>query len=513
MMKTKSYPILFAAIISLCNFIYTVKAQDVPGLRDTLHSKILNETRDIRVILPDNYKPGSGVKYDVLYVLDAEDDARKILNIERLAESYQFIPPMIIVNILTIYYNDRDRDFTPSHIDTLPTSGGAKNFLSFLKDEVMPFIDKKYPTNGDNTLYGHSLGGLFTFYTLLNEPQLFRSYIITDPSLWWDNGYMNKMLDEKLNSTALSGKTIYVGSRDGDGMVQMRTDVMDRILKAKAPAGLHWESVHYPNETHFSLIYKTAYDGLKYTYSGYNPGNMEFHPMDGIVLKDKPFNLVFYNPLPAEPAIRYTIDGTVPTESSTKMAVKNTISGSATVNIKSFCFREKYDTMLSVHYKTGKVLPPIAKPKNIQAGGLHYSHYEGTWDKLPDFGKLKPSLSGIAGRNFRVANNIAKFPNPNNFALLIEGYVEIKEDGYYTFLLNSDDGSRLYLGDKLLIDYDGIHGRWDAKSYMVPLQKGFYPVRLEYFQNKYDLFLEIKYIPPGGASPVLIPFEQQYSGK
>lgn len=485
-------------------------AQDVPGERDTIPSKILGETRDIRVILPDGYKAGSGIKYDVLYVLDGEDDGRKMLNIERFAEGYHFVPPMIIVNILTIYYTDRDRDFTPSAIDSLPTSGGAGKFLAFLKNEVMPFVNKKYPVDGDNTLYGHSLGGLFTFYTILHQPQLFRSYIINDPSLWWDHGIMKKMLAQDLGKAPLAGKTIYVGSRVGDDMVQMGTDVMDSIFKASAPSGLLWKSEHYANETHFSLIYKTAYDGLKYTYSGYNPGSMEFHPMDGIVLKDKPFDLVFFNPLPDNPAIRYTTDGSVPTLSSPKMRLKNTISGSTVVKIKSFSFRERYDTVLSAHYQYGETLKSVRKPKSLTAGGLHYNYYDGVFDKLPDFSKLSPQKSGLADKSFRIAYNVARLPNPNNFALLLEGYIEIQQAGYYIFQLNSDDGSRLYIGNKLLIDYDGIHGRWAGKSFMVPLEKGFYPIRLEYFQNKYDAFLELDCIPPGGTRQSLIPFDQLF---
>src|ERR1700743_2150676 len=172
--------------VSISLIVNQLQAQDVPGTRDTIHSDILNETRDVRIVLPDGYKTGSGTKYDVLYVLDAEDDAHKITDIERFEQDYRFVPPMIIVHILTIYWNDRDRDFTPSHVDSLPTSGGASHFLGFLKKELIPHINQKYDVSGDNTLYGHSFGGLFAWYALINAPELFHSYIITDPSLWWD---------------------------------------------------------------------------------------------------------------------------------------------------------------------------------------------------------------------------------------------------------------------------------------------------------------------------------------
>jgi hypothetical protein len=93
----------------------------------------------------------------------------------------------------------------------------------------------------------------------------------------------------------------------------------------------------------------------------------------------------------------------------------------------------------------------------------------------------------------------------------MEGYIEIQKEGYYIFALDSDDGSKLFLGDNLLIAYDGTHGVGSPKSYLVPLEKGFYPVRLEYFQQGGGAPLGLKYVPPGEEQLQSIPFELQYS--
>jgi len=503
-MKKKNFRCLPAIIFMLISGI-AAHAQDVPGEPDTIYSKALGEKRAVRVIMPDNYKPGT-TKYDVLYVLDAEDDARKILNIERFAERYAFVPQCIIVNIFTIYFNDRDRDFSPSHVASSPTSGGAANFLAFIKNELLPYIDKKYPTSGINTLYGHSMGGLFSMYTLVEAPQLFTSYIITDPSLWWDDRYMEKVLNDKLASAPLAGKTVWIGSRDGKAHEDMGITEMDAIFKAKAPPGLLWNSVAYPNESHFSLIYKNAYDGLKFAYTAYNSGSMEFHPMDGIVVKNKPFTLYFFNPLPDSPAIRYTTDGSKPAAASPKMQEENTIQNSVDIAIRSFCVRNRYDTTLHAHYTYGEPLQPVDKPASIVPGGWRYTYYEGHWDSLPDFAALTPAKTGVADKDF----TFGKLPRQNNFALQVYGYIDIKQDGYYTFLLTSDDGAKLFIGNRLIINENGSHFRLQ-RSFMVPLKKGFYPVKMEYFQTWADLALDISYIPPGGKSAVMIPFECRYS--
>jgi hypothetical protein len=61
-----------------------------------------------------------------------------------------------------------------------------------------------------------------------------------------------------------------------------------------------------------------------------------------------------------------------------------------------------------------------------------------------------------------------------------------------------------------LIDYDGTHGDGKPKTYLVPLEKGFYPVRLEYFQQGGGAQLMLQYVLPGEEKPQPIPFELQY---
>ena len=118
-------------------------------------------------------------------------------------------------------------------------------------------------------------------------------------------------------------------------------------------------------------------------------------------------------------------------------------------------------------------------------------------------------LSGIAGQGF----NFTKLPRQTNFACVIEGYLEIRQDGYHVFILDSDDGSKLYLKGKLLVNNDGLHAMGDAKTYLVPLEKGFYPIRVELFQKEGGVDLQLMYITPGNyvPAPVPIPVEVQWN--
>ena len=224
--------------------------------------------------------------------------------------------------------------------------------------------------------------------------------------------------------------------------------------------------------------------------------------MNGIVLKDRPYKVYYFGPS----QVHYTTDGSEPVLTSTKMQPGNSLMNGAKLSAKALDRTDRFNRSTVGEFRIGNAFPAIAKPDNIVPGGLNYSYYEGEWNALPDFGKLKAVRSGIADKDF----DVNKLPRPTNFATLLEGYIEIQREGYYIFVLDSDDGSKLFLGDNLLIDYDGMHGNGKPKTYLVPLEKGFYPVRLEYFQQGGGAQLALHYVLPGEEQPQPIPFERQY---
>ena len=93
--------------------------------------------------------------------------------------------------------------------------------------------------------------------------------------------------------------------------------------------------------------------------------------------------------------------------------------------------------------------------------------------------KGKPDFEGIIPRIAAADANLIKLES--NTALEITGYLNIPKTTNYLFRLRSDDGSRLYIGDQLIIDHDGWHGA-DIKDGEVALIKGLHPFRVEYFQ-------------------------------
>lgn len=482
----------------------SLMAQETPGKRDSINSAILKEKRYFQVVLPKGYDTASHKRYDVTYVLDGDWNTKLLSDMEQLLGGEGRIPHNIIVGILN---TDRDRDFLPTHNESNRTSGGADQFLRFLKNELIPYINKNYPANNENTLFGHSFGGVFVTYALLTEPQLFESYIAADPSYWWDNNAMLKWVPSKLAELTASGKTLYVTGREGGGMADMRIPQMDSILKKYAPASLTWKLMAYPDESHGTVRLKSAYDGLKFSYPDYHNNGIVFHPMNGIILKGKPISLWYFADTTN---VKYTKDGTEPTRYSAQFRKDNLLTGPGKVTIRRLTLRSSTDESFSGSFESGGFLRPGKLEPRMNPGGFNYAYYEGTWSKLPDFKSLNPVKTGRTDSAF----NINKMPRQINFGLVISGQLKITEDGYYLFGIDADDGFRFYLDNKLLIDYDGLHGD-DAlgASCIVPLKKGFYHIREEYFQKEGGRKLDFEYLIPTtmlSKHTTTIPLALQY---
>jgi hypothetical protein len=190
-------------------------------------------------------------------------------------------------------------------------------------------------------------------YTFCKEPQLFQSYLIADPAWWWDNNYMSRLVKENLEKIRSLGKTVLITGREGAPYHYMGIATVDTILNTAKSAGTHWKTVLYNDETHNSMIFRTVYDGLKYTYAGYAKEDLVIHPMNGLMLQNKPITFHLNTELLKD--IYYTTDGTVPLTTSHKLTADTfVLNGPAQLTVKSFSNREKYSKTIKGDFKLPK---------------------------------------------------------------------------------------------------------------------------------------------------------------
>ncbi len=123
--------------------------------------------------------------------------------------------------------------------------------------------------------------------------------------------------------------------------------------------------------------------------------------------------------------------------------------------------------------------------------------------------RYKPAATGIVPE---VKFNVSILKRRDAFALRFSGALKIKRAGKYRFWLGSDDGSRLYIGDRLVIDNDGLHGM-KVKQGTIRLQAGEHPFVLTYFDNGGGDGLQLLWSGPGFGKQKIRPEYFSIPGK
>ncbi|GAA4303459.1 alpha/beta hydrolase [Aestuariibaculum suncheonense] len=261
------YIILFAVQFTFAQHDKNI----VTGEKIKIHSAILNEDRVCLLSLPELYNDSTNVKktYPILILLDGSTYFKTASGIVHFMSSERnrnyFMPETIIVAIENV---DRERDFTVTKLKTKRPNrmGGGKNFLNFIEKELIPFIDKNYRTAPTRTLVGHSLGGLLTLNSYMNENSIFDGYISIDPSIWWDEETMKAKVDS-ISPISLNKKLFIATANQGEANYERnkkRHDHLYDLMKEKSGEHLNIEIEYFEKENHRSVPLIAIYNGLKY---------------------------------------------------------------------------------------------------------------------------------------------------------------------------------------------------------------------------------------------------------
>jgi predicted alpha/beta superfamily hydrolase len=234
------------------------------GEKVTIQSKVLNEERNLLVYLPDGYNLIATSEYPVIYLLDGGYHFLHASGITQFLSGLGVMPPAIVVGIINV---DRGRDFTPTPDPKKQKGGGADKFMSFIQDELMPYITNTYRTQPYNILVGHSLGGTFATYAFLNNPDLFDGYISISPYLGWDDGLLVKQASEKLKPN-YSNKFYYM-TLGNEPEYLASVEKFSQIIKTASPTGLTFTFEYMKDESHNSIPHLSMYYGFGSIYDGW----------------------------------------------------------------------------------------------------------------------------------------------------------------------------------------------------------------------------------------------------
>lgn len=194
--------------------------------------------------------------------------------------------------------------------------------------------------------------------------------------------------------------------------------------------------------------------------------------------------------------VRYTTDGQIPGPDSP--LYEGPFELKETTTVRARLFDQAGFARSKVFTQTYAYLYPLS---SVAAGpvapGLRYRYVEGEFSQLPDFETQAITRSGIV-EDLRL-DRLA--PRPDHFAVEYTGFIEVLEEGLYTFSLTSDDGSALYLHDRLLVDNNGSHSK-RMRTGRIALKKGLHPIRLRYFEDYDGEYLDLKVRTQSADHPI-----------
>lgn len=124
--------------------------------------------------------------------------------------------------------------------------------------------------------------------------------------------------------------------------------------------------------------------------------------------------------------------------------------------------------------------------------------------QLPDFDAIEPYLETISAEiDFPSTGGPFADSGRNDLvAAAFEGWLEVPASGTWRLFTDSDDGSRLFIGETLIVENDGLHGMRE-RSGEIGLAAGRHPIRVEFFENQGGAGLIVRWSGPGTGKSVV----------
>ena len=275
---------------ALLLFPFCAKAQEInpftTGFEKSSTSKILSEQRNVWIHIPkinggtDNTGKGH---YPVIYLLDGDANFNDIVSMTEFMSNAGLCPPMIVVGIL---HPARMTDLTfGTDKETPGIVGNGENFMRYVENELMPYIESNYPTASYKIFIGHSVGGLTVVNTLIHHPDLFNAYVSLDGALWWNNQQIVTDAKTILANKHYKGKTLFMAlanrmergmdtlavqkdTTEGTELIRSNLEFIKDIFKNKTNQ-LRFKHVFYQNDDHSSVRLIAEYDALRFIFDYY----------------------------------------------------------------------------------------------------------------------------------------------------------------------------------------------------------------------------------------------------
>ncbi len=187
--------------------------------------------------------------------------------------------------------------------------------------------------------------------------------------------------------------------------------------------------------------------------------------------------------------IRYTLDGSTPTEQSPAYTKPIEINKTTTVSARLFAPDGRSSVTARATYTQ---VAPVAWNGKMLAPGIDYEFYIGRWVTMPDFTTLHVDKQGTID-TIRPLGFSESFLGVHR----LQGYIDIPTAGEYTFSLKALGGAQMHLDGKLIVDDEGLHIPTEKSGPRITLAAGKHPIVVTYHEGGAPPNLTLLYTGPG----------------
>ena len=239
-----------------------------------------------------------------------------------------------------------------------------------------------------------------------------------------------------------------------------------------AIAELGWSANDRKDWTDFQTRMADQFGRLNVMDIQYRIPDLEGFMKKNVFIGEKKVEITCLDP---SASIHYTTDGSTPTLESPKYDGNLVLTETTELTLRVFRPTGKRSDIVKAYFEKTEYSPATtAAPSNP---GLKATWY--------DFkGKTCAEIaSAPVKKTYRVEDvTIPRDVRSYIIGLTYKGYINIPEDGIYSFLLSSDDGSMLYIDGKQVIDNDGLHAPGEVTG-QAALKQGYHPIEVQYFDH------------------------------
>lgn len=202
---------------------------------------------ELYIKLPEDYAENTDTAYPVIYTTDAA------IHMDMLSGPTEFLMPQVILVGISYQLNlsderahvSRFRDYTTlesenPEIQAEYQPGQAKNHFAFIRDEIIPLIEKSYRADPEErTYFGYSLGGAFGAYMLFSQPEIFKNYVLGSPAF---GERSRRFIDELEARTRAEQRNmnanVFVSLGEAEEDAKESVDAFVSVLKRRSGSGL-----------------------------------------------------------------------------------------------------------------------------------------------------------------------------------------------------------------------------------------------------------------------------------